>query len=119
MRERVKGYSCGILVQTVGDIEDSYDWEGIMTVGARQKKNFALMWDELEREGEEVLAMGSGACKLCEACTYPDEVCRFPDRMEVSMEAYGLLVSKVCANNNLAYNYGKDKIAFTACFLAR
>jgi uncharacterized 2Fe-2S/4Fe-4S cluster protein (DUF4445 family) len=119
MRERVKGYSCGILVQTVGDIEDSYDWEGIMTVGERQKKNFALMWDELERGGEEVLAMGSGACKLCEACTYPDEVCRFPDRMEVSMEAYGLLVSKVCASNNLAYNYGADKIAFTACFLAR
>ena len=117
MRNRVKGYAGGILVQTVGDLEDSYDWDGIQETAKRQSVSFGCMWDELEKEYPSVLAMGTGGCIKCEACTYPGAPCRFPDRMASSMEACGLFVSKVCADNGLAYNYGPNKIAFTACFL--
>jgi len=117
MRKLVKSYKSGILVQTVGELEDSYDWEGIMEAGATQKENFAKLRKELEKKYSNVLSMGTGMCRLCETCTYPDNPCRFPDRMEVSMEACGLFVSKVCTDNGLAYNYGPEKIAFTACFL--
>ena len=117
MRERVLKYAGGLLVQTVGELEDSYDWEGIMDAGLRHKTNFGRMWDELEEQGLSVFAMGAGACRLCESCTYPDEPCRFPQRMSASMEACGLFVSKVCTDNNLKYNYGQDRIAFTSCFL--
>lgn len=117
MRGQAAEYAGGIIVQTVGDLEDSYDWEGIMDTGKRQKENFARMWDEIEMECGDVLALGTGACMRCDKCTYPDAPCRFPDRMEVSMEARGLFVSKVCTDNGLAYNYGPNKIAFTACFL--
>ena len=117
MRERIKSYSNGILVQTVGDIEDSYDWEGIMEAGALHKKNFMALWESLEDDYTSVLAMGAGACMLCETCTYPDSPCRFPDKMSPSMEACGLFVSKVCTDNNLPYNYGQDHITFNSCFL--
>ena len=117
MRERVKKYTKGILVQTVGDLEDSLDWDGIMETGARHKENFGKMRTELNKDHSSLLAMGAGECKLCETCTYPDEPCRFPDKMEVSMEASGLFVSKVCTDNDLKYNYGAEKIAFTSCFL--
>ena len=117
MRERVLNYSDGLLVQTVGELEDSYDWEGIMEAGARHKANFSRLWDELEKQFPLIYAMGAGACRLCESCTYPDAPCRFPDRMSASMEACGLFVTKVCTDNGLAYNHGQDKIAFTSCFL--
>jgi len=117
MRERVLGYRGGLLVQTVGELEDSYDWEGIQAASARHKENFSRMWDEIEKGRPSVLAMGAGACSLCEVCTYPDDPCRFPDRMAASMEACGLFVSKVCSDNGLAYNYGPGRIAFTSCFL--
>jgi len=119
MRKSVKGYGNGILVQTVGTIEDSLDWDGMMAVGARHKKNFGKMKDRLSAEGVQFLAMGAGRCQICECCTYPDEPCRAPSKMEVSMEASGLLVSKVCKDNGLEYNYGADSIAFTSCFLVR
>jgi len=117
MREKVTNFNEGILVQTVGDLEDSLDWDGIMEVGARHKQNFGQMREELSKKHPSLLAMGAGECKLCETCTYPDEPCRYPTKMEVSMEASGLFVSKVCTDNNLAYNYGQEKIAFTSCFL--
>jgi predicted metal-binding protein len=119
MRERVKSYSGGLLVQTVGDLEDSYDWEGIMEAGKRHKQNFGKLRETLEKEHPSLLAMGAGACMLCEKCTYPDEPCRFPDKLSASMEACGLYVSKVCTDNNLKYNYGPDKIAFSSCFLLK
>ena len=117
MRERVKGYPSGLLVQTVGQIEDSYDWDGIMETRASHKDNFGRLWDELDNRFASVLAMGAGSCSLCKPCAYPDEPCRFPSRMSASMEACGLFVSRVCTDNGLAYNYGPDKIAFTSCFL--
>ena len=119
MRELAAGCSYGILVQTVGEIEDSYDWEGIKDTEKRHKENFGRLLYSLERGLISVIAMGAGACKLCQSCTYPDAPCRFPDRMTVSMEACGLLVSKVCTDNGLAYNYGPGRIAFTSCFLLR
>jgi len=119
MRDRVKAYVGGILVQTVGELEDSYDWDGIVDAGTSHKTNFARMRKELESAFGDVLAMGAGDCKICETCSYPDAPCRFPEKMEVSMEACGLFVSKVCTENGLAYNYGPNKIAFTSCFLLK
>jgi len=117
IRERANSYTDGILVQTVGELEDDLDWDGIMETGALHKENFGKMREELSKKYPDLLAMGAGECKVCETCTYPDEPCRFPDKMEVSMEASGLFVSKVCTDNDLKYNYGSEKIAFTSCFL--
>jgi len=119
IRERVKGYTNGIIVQTVGDLEDSLDWDGIMETGARHKENFSKMREDLNKKDPSIIAMGAGECKLCDKCTYPDEPCRHPDKKEVSMEASGLFVSKVCTDNNLKYNYGPEHIAFTSCFLVK
>jgi len=119
MRERVEGYTSGILLQTVGELEDSYDWEGIQNTAKLHGENFGKMWDELDKRYASVLAMGAGSCSKCESCTYPDSPCLFPERMAASMEACGLYVSKVCTDNNLKYNYGPNKIAFTACFLLK
>jgi predicted metal-binding protein len=113
----VKNYTIGILVQTVGEIEDSLDWDGIMETGVRHKDNFGRMKTLLNEKHPSVFAMGAGECKVCEECTYPDNPCRFPDKMEISMEACGLFVSKVCTDNDLEYNYGSETIAFTSCFL--
>lgn len=117
MREKVKSYTSGILVQTVGQLEDSYDWDGIQSTAKQHLENFEKLWDALEPLYSALYPMCTGGCTKCAKCTYPDEPCRFPDRMAYSMEACGLLVSKVCTDNGAKYNFGPNKIAFTACFL--
>lgn len=114
---RLKQYGGGILVQTTGDIEDSFDFEGIMEVEANHKAHFTEMYAELRRTGADVLALGAGCCRQCKTCTYPDAPCRFPDRMVSSMEAYGLVVLEVCKANGLQYFYGSETMTYTSCFL--
>lgn len=114
---RMKKYSHGILVQTIGDIEDSMDFEGIMEVKENHDKRFLDCVDKLREVIDDLLPLGDGSCTRCKVCTYPDAPCRFPDKANSSMEAFGLFVSDVCRKNNVDYNYGPGKMCYTGCFL--
>lgn len=118
-RDRISSYSIGILVQTMGQLEDEMDGEGMMEIEARHKENFLRMYDKLRAGGNDVLAIGAGCCTRCKSCTYPEEPCRFPDKSFASMEAYGMLVTEVCRENGMKYYYGPATIAYTSCFLFR
>ena len=114
---RVAAYSRGLLVQTVGELEDSMDVETMMETEANHKAHFLALYARLRREHPDMLALGAGCCTQCAACSYPDTPCRFPEKMVSSMEAYGMLVLDVCQKNNLKYYYGPNTIAYTGCFL--
>ncbi len=114
---QLENYTHGILVQTVGDVEDGFDFEAMMEIEADHKDHVFEMRDALLSSGNQVLTIGAGCCTQCAKCTYPDEPCRFPDKKISSMEAYGMLVLEVCKANHLQYYYGSDKMAYTSCFL--
>lgn len=114
--ERLSQYKSGILVQTVGEIEDWMDFEGMMRIEQEHKEKFDLFAQELRKEIPQCLPVGTGGCRVCSSCTYPDSPCRFPDKCYTSMEAYGMEVNRICKANNLQYNYGPGKIAYTACY---
>ncbi|MDR3311009.1 MAG: DUF2284 domain-containing protein [Oscillospiraceae bacterium] len=117
MRERAAKYTRGILVQTVAQLEDSFDFEGMTDAAARHKEAFETLRGKLAGLYPEMFPMGAGGCAICPECTYPDAPCRFPDRAVASMEACGLVVSRVCSDNGVKYNHGKDTLAYTAAFL--
>lgn len=114
--ERLKKYTRGILVQTVGEIEDWMDFDGMMRVEKTHKELFDSFAGLLRKEIPDCLPVGTGGCRQCEVCTYPDQPCRFPEKCYTSMEAYGMEVNRICRQNDLQYNYGPGKIAYTACY---
>ena len=117
LRKRFLSYKKGILVQTTGQLEDSFDIEGIQALSQRHKENFERLTSLLKARFQKLLPMGTGSCTRCKTCTYPDAPCRFPDEAFSSMEAYGLVVSEVCQKCNLPYYYGKDTLTYVACYL--
>jgi predicted metal-binding protein len=88
-----------------------------MMEGERQHKErfdaFCRCIDESDRH----LPLGAGTCTYCEKCTYPDAPCRFPKRLRPSMEAFGLLVTDVCAAADIPYYYGPRTLTYTCCVL--
>jgi len=117
--ERAAQYSFGVLVQTIGKMEDDFDYETIEETGTRHKRNFSALAEKLKERYPDMLPMGAGTCTLCKTCTYPDAPCRFPDKSIASMEAYGLWVSRVCTLSNIPYNNGKQTITYTSCYLLK
>lgn len=114
-----RAYDHGILMQTVGELEDAFDYEGFMRIEALHKQRLLHLVEELHKEGQDILPMSAGACTICENCTYPTEPCRHPEKALISMEAFGLWVSDVCKKNNVPYNYGEKKLAYTSCILLK
>lgn len=114
---RMAPYGDGVVVQTVGMLEDDYDYPSMQHIMQEHKACFAAYVAALREAGENVFPLGAGGCTLCAACTYPDAPCRFPDRTWPSMEAAGLWVSEVCTQAGLAYNYGPLHMAYTSLVL--
>ena len=115
----IDAFDTGVLVQSTGQMEDSFDFEVIMETEALHKERFDRLVDTLREKGEEMFPMGAGTCTRCKKCSYPDEPCRQPDKMYPSMEALGLWISDVCKRSGAEYNYGKDTITYTSCVLIK
>lgn len=114
---KIRECSHGILVQTVGKLEDSLDVETMMETEQLHKKHFRSMYEKMKESYQGLLALGTGCCTICVVCTYPDAPCRFPEKRISSLEAYGILVSDLCKKNDLCYYYGPGTISYTSCFL--
>lgn len=117
MRRKVSAFTDGILVETIGKMEDEFDYEAIEAAAAVHKKHFQALVATLRKKGYVVFPMGAGRCTICKECTYPDAPCRAPELAMPSMEAAGLLVSDVCERCNIPYYNGKNTTTFIACVL--
>ena len=118
-RRAVEGYREGIIVQTVGELEDSLDFEGMQAAEALHKKHFYAMAGKLREICPGLLPLGCGCCTICKECAGPDGECRFPEKRISSLEAFGIVVSDLCKSNGMSYYYGPQKIAYTSCYLLK
>ena len=117
MELRYHRFNSGVAVQTVWNLEDGFDLEGMTQGAENHKKSTSNLLSALAAEKEEILPFGNDGCGICEACTYPDEACRFPDRAYPSLESVGIMVSDMCKSNGITYYYGRNTVALTGAFL--
>ena len=113
---KMHGYRRGILLQTVGITEKAIDTKAYRQTEQRHLAQFKKFCHALQQEYPQALCLGSGGCRICNTCAWPDD-CRFPDSAYSSMEGYGLFVTQVCRDNGLAYHHGERTITYTACVL--
>ncbi|MCI8843620.1 MAG: DUF2284 domain-containing protein [Oscillospiraceae bacterium] len=113
---QIAGMRTGLLVQTTGTLEDSFDIDAMEETEERHLNQFHKLAGQIREAFPGALCLGSGGCRLCETCAHP-EPCRFPDKACSSMEGYGLLVNDVCELAGLKYYYGKGTLTYSACYL--
>ena len=63
-REKVRGYRFGILVQTIGELEDSWDYEGMQEGQERQKEHCMAFLKELRKVYKDILPLCSAGCDI-------------------------------------------------------
>ncbi len=116
---RAKGYERCLLFQTVSDIEDSFDIEGMLEAGARHNRITREIKAELmPRLPADSLLLSAGGCRMCERCAKEDDQpCRYPGEALASLEAYGIPVSEAAAMGGMKYINGPNTVTyFSAIF---
>jgi uncharacterized 2Fe-2S/4Fe-4S cluster protein (DUF4445 family)/predicted metal-binding protein len=115
--ERMGSYRWGVLVQTVGQLADSFDVDAMLDAERVHKARFRQLATSLQGSFPRQFPLGAGACGLCKTCTYPDSPCKLPGIAYPSMEAAGLLVTDVCDRNGIPYYHGPLTLTYTSCIL--
>ena len=111
---RLKDYRLALVYQTVGTLEDSYDFEGMMEAGKRHNdltQQVRRLAEQLDCE--KTLHLGAGGCRVCDVCgKKTGDPCRHPEQAMSSLEAYGINVSTLAAQCGMRYINGKDTVTY-------
>ena len=115
----IRDYDYALVYQTVTQLEDSFDYEGMVEAKKRTyplaqslRKVFAA------RNVTKVLHLGAGGCGVCETCAKrTGEPCRFPERAMPSLEAYGVNVSQLAKAAGMKYVNGQDTVTYFGAVL--
>ncbi len=117
MREAVE-FPAALVVQTIGQLEDSFDYEGMVAAKDVHDRVFRgirpLVHARFPRQ--KTLDLSCGCCNLCEECTYPDQPCRRPDEAVAAVEAYGINVNPMLTACGLKYNNGPNTVSYVSLF---
>lgn len=112
LMERVRSFRHGLLYQTISDLEDSFDIEGMLDAGLRH----AQLSQRIEKSGAFAgahLHLTCGGCRLCARCAKLDDMpCRFPEDALPSMEAYGIDVYNTAKDTPLRYINGANTVTY-------
>ena len=111
---RAQKYEYLLVYQTIGELEDSYDFEGMMEAGQKMNDLTQRVRDELKDEIDpNSLLLGAGGCRLCPVfAKREDKPCRFPDKALASLEAYCISVSDLAASCGMKYINGQNTVTY-------
>ena len=110
LEKKYKSYKYALVFTTKGELEDSFDIEGIERARRRHLEIERQAVEKVRGLGAEWLSAGS--CDLCSECTYPDAPCRFPDLARPSPEACGIDVTALAKVCNMRYYNGINTVTF-------
>lgn len=121
LMQEAQSYACGILYQTIYEIEDSFDFEGMVLAGKQHNECSQKIREGLKKaEINNVLHLASGGCRVCEKCAKRDDLpCRFPERALSSLEAYGINVYQTSQNAGLKYINGSNTVTYFGIVLIK
>ena len=119
LMSEVRGYGSALVFQTVTELEDSFDFEGMIEAKKRTYPIAQKLRDVFRECGvERVLHLGAGGCGVCESCSRrTNEPCRYPERAMPSLEAYGVNVSRLADAAGMRYINGQDTVTYFGAVL--
>ena len=112
-------YDYVLVYQTVSELEDSYDFEGMIEAKKRTypiAQSLRSFFSELGIDS--VLHLCAGGCGVCPTCAkQTGEPCRFPALAMPSLEAYGINVSALAKSADMKYINGQDTVTYFGAVL--
>ena len=115
----VRGYCCGLLYQSISQLEDSFDFEGMQSGGQKHSRASFALDDALREAGfSDFLHLSKGGCGACSVCAKTEgKPCRFPRKALSSLEAYGVNVSETVKHTSMKYINGINTVTYFGLIL--
>ncbi len=119
MMREAQSYEKALVYQTIGTLEDSYDFEGMMEAAHTHTMLARKLIDVFGAPPyARKLHLGAGGCHMCEVCAKrTNEPCRHPELAMASLETYGINVSRLAESAGMKYINGQDTVTYFGALL--
>ena len=111
-KDRILQYGNMFLFSLKFDLEDSFDFEGMENGMRSFKSTVDNVADAVKPVLGPVLILSNEGCGRCMTCTYPDDPCRFRDKLYPSIEGFGFIVGELAQQAGIRYNNGPNTVTF-------
>ncbi|MCR5537917.1 MAG: DUF2115 family protein [Lachnospiraceae bacterium] len=107
-REKVAPYEKMLLISTPFLLSDLLDFRELDYTS----RDFHVITQDLGARLRPLLGdffmMSNESCIECEKCTYPNAPCRYPERLQPSIEGFGFLVAELAKKAGIPYTNGQS-----------
>lgn len=115
---KAKTYENALVMQTVNELEDSYDVEGMAEAGARHNRMSRAVAEKMKEKYPDSILLAAGGCTLCERCGALDgEPCRFPEKVLPSLSSYCINVAQTAGKCGMKYINGVNTVTYFSVVL--
>ena len=116
---RIGAYKTALVFNHISQLEDSFDFEGMEDAVVQYRAAVEALYELVKGEGENISILANGGCKRCKTCTWPDEPCRFPEKLFPAIEGCGVNVSRLAGLAGLKYINGQDTVTYFGALLCK
>ena len=118
---KAKTFDYVLVYQTISDLEDSFDFEGMMEAGQRHNDLSRRVTAEFAGlELADRMHLGAGGCRMCKKCArITNEPCRHPAESMSSLETYGINVSQLAKASGMNYINGVNTVTYFAAYFVK
>lgn len=115
---RVRGYDRALVFQTVGQLDDSFDYEGMQRAAQAHDEVTGVVFAAVMPDLPGALGLGAGSCQACDPCAkVQGEPCPYPERAVPSLEAHGVAVSELAPVCGMNYINGQNTVTYFGAVL--
>ena len=117
-QEKIMRFKNVFVFTTKHDLEDSFDFEGMMEGKDRHDEicEEVIGYFKSIYSGDALILSGE-SCSRCAKCAYPDEPCRFPDKLYPSVESCGVEVNRLAKTVDVNYINGANTVTYFGCII--
>ncbi len=116
-RARVKSFDKLLLFSKAYLLADSMDLAAVGDAMGDFKARALALGKALRPRLPRLLILSNEGCGRCQACTWPEAPCRFPEELQPSVEGFGFLVSELAQQAGIPYLNGKNTVTFFGAVL--
>jgi len=120
VKSEINEYAKALVIQTISQLEDSFDFEGMLEAKKAHKATFIEIFNTIKQmyPKHHMMGLSAGGCEFCERCTYLDnKPCRFPEELIPPIEGYGIDVTALANTSSIPYNNGPNTVSYMSAVL--
>lgn len=116
-RQRCGQFLNAFLFTTIAEVNDTDNMEETLATRPAHEAVTKEVQKILEIHFGETLALSAQSCAICRACAYPEEPCRYPDKMLPCIEGYGIVVPPLAEKAGIEFVNGAGIVTWFGMIL--